>query len=138
MKDFRFKKAEIGVLCEELDWPGLSARNEYRCNRTTAMSLFLFRLATNCSWYEQEIKFGLFTSQLSEVFWEHVEIAEERYGHVLNRRPVLLRNNAVRYAQILIEKGFLYDSCVGFIDCRKIRICRQQAQILPNEQIIKS
>ena len=40
LKDFRFKKYDIGVLCERFDWPGVSARNKYRSDRITAMCYF--------------------------------------------------------------------------------------------------
>lgn len=112
------------MLCQRLDWPGVTARSEYRCDPITAYCLFLYRLATNCRWYDLESKFGLFTSQLSEIYWEHIELVNETYGHVLNLRPGLLRERAERYADVLVENDSPLDSCVGFIDCTKIRICR--------------
>lgn len=124
LKDFRFRKADIGGLCERFSWPGISARNEYRCDRVTAMCSFLFRLATNCRWYDHELKFGMFTSQLSEIFWEHVELSVELYGHVLRFRPGIMQARANLYAEVLRQNNCPLDSCVGFIDCTKIRMTR--------------
>lgn len=56
--DFRFKKQDIGSLCERVGWSGVSHRNEYSCDQITAFCSFLFRLATNCRWYDHELKFG--------------------------------------------------------------------------------
>lgn len=88
------------------------------------MCSYLHRLATNCRWYDQESKFGLFTSQLSELFWEHVELVVQLYGHVLELRPVLMQQRAALCADVLREHGSPLDNFVAFIDCTKIRMCR--------------
>ena len=124
LTDFRFKKKDIGLLCEMVDWPGVTVRNEYRCDRVTAICSFLYRLAITCRWYDHELKFGHFTSQLSEVFWEHVELVVEKYGHVLTLRPGMMQARARLYADVLKEHDCPLYNCVGFIDCTKIRISR--------------
>lgn len=122
--DFRFKREDIGMLCELFDWPGISSRSEYRCNPITAMCVFLHRLATTSRWFDLEKKFGLFTSQLCELFWEHVELCVEKYGKTLEMKPNFFRQRASLYASTLCDNGSPLDSLIGFIDCTKIRIAR--------------
>lgn len=124
LRDFRFKKADVGRLCEMIDWNGPTTRNQYNCHPLTATCLFLQRLATTVRWYDVEAKFGLFQSQMSEVFWEVVEKFTDKYSYVLKLRGNFLRERAHRYAQAIQEAGAPLPRCVGFIDCTKIRMSR--------------
>lgn len=69
-------------------------------------------------------KYGLFASQLSEVFWEHVELCVEMYGYTLQIRPQFMRGRAANYAEVLVDHRSPLDSVIAFIDCTKIRIAR--------------
>lgn len=62
-----------------------------------AYVLFFLRTDDNLSAGEHETKFRLFMSQHSEIFWKHVELVNEFYGHVLTLRPSLLQGRAQIY-----------------------------------------
>lgn len=58
------------------------------------------------------------------MFWEHVELVVECFRHVLGFRPAMMQGRAALYADALKEEGCPLHTCVGFIDCTKIRIQR--------------
>lgn len=59
---------------------------------------------------------------MSEVFSEVVEKVTEEYSIVLQLSPVILEFATDRYAQELVHEYFPLDSCVGVIDCTKLRM----------------
>lgn len=124
MKDFRFKKSEIGVLGDRFYWCGISVRNKYSSDRLTAMCFFLCRLATNCRWCDDEFKFTIFSSQLSELFQEHIELAEELFGRALKFRRTMIQDRAHFYALVQTDRNCPLDSCIGLIGWSKIRMTR--------------
>lgn len=128
LTDFRFTRNDIGMLCERFQWPGITSRNEYSVGPITAMCVFLHRLSTPTRWFDMERTFGLFASQLSEVFWEHVELCVELFDYTLQLRPQFMRDRAHQYAEVLEEHGSPLDSVIAFIDCTKIRIARPGGQ----------
>lgn len=78
LKDFTFKNYQSNILCSRLAWSGTTTLNYYRCDRMTSLCSILHRLVPKCRWYDVEIRFGFFTSQLSEIFWENVELFSKR------------------------------------------------------------
>lgn len=122
--DFRFKAAEIGKLTDVISWSGITERNRYACDPITATCILLFRLSTPGRLRESELKFGMFSSKLSEVFWEVLESFMESVGDVLQLRQHLLSSRAALYAEAIRNAGSPLESCVGFIDCTKIQMQR--------------
>lgn len=84
MQEFPFKQTEVRKMYDLLDWNDERERKEYSCNKITKFYSFLYRFSTNERWSNQEVKFGMISSQLSEIFWEHVENFNVRFRHVLN------------------------------------------------------
>ena len=103
---------------------GVTTRNEYRYEPITATCVMLHRLATTKRWYDMEMKFGLFSSQMSEIFLETPEMFTSDYGNLLELRSDLLSSTANMYANAIEESGAPLHKCVGFIDCTKIRMQR--------------
>lgn len=66
----------------------------------------------------------MFASQMSEIFWDIVELTNESFGHLLSLRGSFLRARAEAYGKAINEAGAPLDTCVGFIDCTKIMISR--------------
>ena len=83
MVNLRFKKQDINRLCELIEWPGVSTRNGYFCQPITGTCIFLHRLACTVRWSDVELKFGYFRSQLSEIFWEVVELFVHKFEYAV-------------------------------------------------------
>lgn len=124
LRDFRFKATDIGRLAFRLAFPGRTSRNDYICDSVCATCILLHRLATVIRWYDVEPKFGFFSSQLSELFWDMVDLLIERVGHLLDLRGAFLRSRAALYASAIKDAGAPLERCVGFVDCTKIRMSR--------------
>lgn len=124
LTDYRFKLAEIGKIANFLGWNGATLRNRYVCEPVLATAIMCFRLANTQKLFSTETKFGFFSSQLSEIFWEHVELLIEQAGDKLNINGNLLINRADLYANAIHSEGAHLDSCVAFIDCTKIKMQR--------------
>eukprot|EP00171_Calliarthron_tuberculosum_P002822 IDg2822t1 len=124
LTDFRFKLAEMKKICDVLSWHGVTARNSYVCEPMVACAVLLFRLATPQRWYDSELKFGMFSSQLSEVFWEMVELLNSKCANRLELRAPFLVSRASIYANAIKNAGAPVQDCIGFIDCTKIRMQR--------------
>lgn len=60
----------------------------------------------------------------------------EKLGHVLDIRPVLLRNIEVRYAQMLREQDCPYESGNFFWIARRFGYIFREGQMFPDGQII--
>lgn len=123
LTDYRFKLAEIGKIRNNLGWNGATQRIRYVCEPVPATSILCFRLANIQKLYNSKTKFGFFSSQLSETFWEHVELLNERAGDKRYNANLLI-NRAFLYANSIYNEGVHLDSCVGFINCTKIRMQR--------------
>ena len=64
-------------------------------------------------------------SALSEVFWEAMERFVEDKGNLLNtQREEQLWWRAEIYVNAITSSGAPLGSCVGFIDCAKIRMTK--------------
>lgn len=110
------------MLSNGFAWPGMVCRSEYIVPFLTAMWVSLQHLSTPTRCFDLPQKFGLFASQRSEVFWEHVDHCVESYGYTLGLRSKFMRSRAELYADLLVENGSPLDSVVAFIDSTKIRI----------------
>lgn len=126
LRNFRFRPKDIPVIADAMDWTtGKTKRNRYKCDPVTACFIVLRKLASACRWTDLEYTFGMRSSALSEVFWEVIESFVESKGHLIcTLRESLLVERAALYADAIIAKGAPLDSCVGFIDCTKIRMTR--------------
>lgn len=121
---YRFKKHDIGRLTDMIDFSGVTDRNGYSCSPVQATCVFLHRLGAPIRLKEMEKTYGLFESQLSEVFWELVELFVNKFQYTLELRTQLIHTRAQMYAEAISEQGSPLDSVFGFIDCTKIRMCR--------------
>lgn len=66
---FRFKKRNINRICDLINYEAVKIRNQYSCDKLTATYLFLHQCATPVRWKDMELRYGIFESRLSEVFW---------------------------------------------------------------------
>ena len=94
--DFLFFLPEIGKFTKYLSCSGSTSRSRYVCEPNIATVIFLYRIATSSRWYNTELKFGLQSSKLSEIFWELVELLNEKVKACLERRKELLREREMR------------------------------------------
>lgn len=126
MGNFRFRIQDIGKVSSTMNWnKSKSERNGYRCDPITASCIVFRRLAAPCRWKDIEFEFGMRTSALSEIFWEAVEGFVESKGNLIrDLRENLLRERAALYSNAVSSRGAPLESCVGFIDCTKIRMTR--------------
>lgn len=69
-----------------------------------------------------ELKFRMFTCQLSEIFWEIVRILYQKLGLKLNICGARLLMRFFYYALVISEARAPFQDCVGFIDCAKMRM----------------
>lgn len=63
-----------------------------------------------------KVKFGMFSSQLSEMFWECIEKFIKKYRNLLYMRHKLLTLRVAQYEEASVDAGCPLDSGVGFID----------------------
>lgn len=124
LEDYRFKKQHIVMLSELIGWSGVSERNMYACDNLVSSCVFFHRLSSTIRWSDVETRYGMFRSQLSEVFWEVTELFHGKFEHALELRSDLLRQRASVYAKAIEDYGAPLDKCVGFIDCTKIKMQR--------------
>lgn len=119
-----FKIEDIGYICGYLSFGGITSRSGYHCDEITAAFILFQRLSTTILWCDMELSYGMFSSQLSEVFWEMVEILTNTFGHLLLLRGSLFRSRNTIYAESISSSGAPLNRCAGFIDCTKIRMAR--------------
>ena len=81
--DFRFTNVGIGRICGLINWVGITTRNECRYEPIAATCMMLHRLATTIRWYDIEMKFGVFSSQINEMLWGALEMFTSDYGNLL-------------------------------------------------------
>ena len=99
--------------------------NGYKCLPFTAWCILLRGLAYPCSWKGLEYVFGMRSSALSEVFWEVVKTFRETQGHLItDLREAFLASRVELYANSIKNAGAPLHSCVRFIDCTEIEMCR--------------
>lgn len=122
--DFRFKLREIKLITDHLSWSGATNRNHYVCEPMLATCILLFRLAGTTRLRENELKFGKFISQQSEIFWELIELFIEKFGRLLDLNGNFLAERSHMYSNALVEAGSMLPDCVGFLDCTKIQMKR--------------
>lgn len=90
--------------------------------------MFLHRIASTVRWSNVEEIYDLFSSQLSEIFWEMVQRVVDKFKHALQLRGSFSRQRAQQYAEAIRDVGAPLDRCVGSIDCTKIRMQRPGAE----------
>lgn len=137
LRDFRFRVCDIPTISDVTGWAGKTKRNRYRCDPLTAFCIILRKLFSTCRWKDVEFMFGIRSSDLSEVFWEVVESLVEGKGHLVCEFRAMLVERAEMYADAIGAKGAPLDSCVGFIDCTKIRMSRPGVMGLYNEVVTR-
>jgi len=125
LRDFRFRPQELPKITDIINWSGTTTRNRYVVSPMTATCILLRRLAYPTRWQDLEPVFGLYASQLSEVFYECAEKLYKGHGELVTKfRGSLLRQRASLYAAAIHNSGGPLDNCVGFIDGTKLRISR--------------
>lgn len=124
LRDLRLKRHHIRLITSLCDFAGVTSRNEYYCNTTTATCTILQRLVTTTRGKAYDFKFGLFATQMSEIFRDCMQGFIEHNGRLLTLRGSVLRSRAHLYADCITVTTAPLRRCVGTIDCTKIRICR--------------
>ena len=126
LRDFRFQVKHIARISACMGWiSGKTERNCYKCDPITACCIVLRKLASPCRWKGVEYLFGMHAPALGEVFREVVETFVEWKGYLLtDLREGMLADRAELYADSIKNAGAPLDSCIGFIDCTKIKMMR--------------
>lgn len=100
-------------------------RNRYCFDAITAFCVVLRPLSSAYTWYDLETSFKILYSHFSEIFWEEVEHYVQPKGQLItNLQQELLQQIADMYTKSINDAGAPLDSCVGFIDYTKAKICR--------------
>ena len=81
LEDFRFRLSKFKKISQLLGWIGITARNSYVCEPTLACKIFLYRTAPTSRWYDWEPQFRMYSSQMPEIYWELVELLDEKCKH---------------------------------------------------------
>lgn len=125
-REFRIRPLEIGKIVDLIDFKnGQTVRSGYFCDRIIAACMVLRIIATPCRWHDLELIFIMTRHTLWEVFWEAVEEFTHQWGNLLDTfRSDLITERAQLYADPIKDCGATLHSCIGFIDCTKIRIGR--------------
>ena len=127
--DIRFKLPEIKLICDMLEWNVSRTRNQYICKPMVVCSTLLFRLATTQRCYDTELKFGMYSSQISEIFLGcRYEFLVQKFDQKLDLRGSSLMERAEQYAGAFRDAGALFVHYIGFMDCAKIRIQRLEGR----------
>ena len=126
VRDFRFQVKDISKISGAMGWfAGKTQRNGFKCPPLTACCIVLRKLSSPCRWKDVEYLFGMHSSALSEIFWEVIESFVQVQGHLItDLRQGLLVSRAELYADCIKAAGAPLDSCVGFMDCTKIKMTR--------------
>lgn len=121
---YRFKRKYVGRIAEMISFTRITDRNGYFCGYIKSMFIFLHKRRTPIRWNGLERKYGMFESQMSEIFWEMVALVCCKFEYTLQLRPSILRQWAHLYVDSIFNQGSPLDIVVGFIGCTKISICR--------------
>jgi hypothetical protein len=110
-------------------WPEgkrATSRNRYAVTPMLACCVVLRRLATPARWSDLEHLFGKHAPQLSEIFWEALEMLLYSRGHLItgDLSKAHLEANASKYAAAISSKEPAMSGCVGFIDGTVIAVSR--------------
>lgn len=101
LEDYRFKKQHVAMLSELTSWSCVIERNLYACNPLVATFIFLHRLSSMVRWCDVETRYGMFRSQIFEVFWEVTELFHSKFKHALELRSDILFRRASFYAKVI-------------------------------------
>lgn len=125
LRDFRFRKHEVGTIMGIVNWNGATKRNRYACDEISATFLLLRRLYYPCRWTDLETTFGMHASALCEVFYECAWSLYDGHSSLITTfQKDLMHERAHLYAQCIVTSGGLLDKCVGFIDGTNIKMAR--------------
>ena len=64
----------------------------------------------------------MFCSKLSEIYWEIVELLNEKCSGLLELRAEFLSRRCNLYASAINNAGASLEDCVGFVHCTKIQM----------------
>ena len=125
--DFRFKKHEIPLLAEALDFPHrFKCKQGTVCDGLEALCLVLRRFAYPCRYSDLVPQFGRSVPELSMIMNTVVDYIFERHGDKITswNHQLLSPENLKIYAETIHQKGAALDNCFGFIDGTVRQICR--------------
>lgn len=91
LRDFQFKKCDLGRILDIVAWSEVLSHNKYSWNHITAICFTLKRLATTVRWVDRKRAFGMDASQMSEIYWESVSKYVKSYGYIFNMRGGFLK-----------------------------------------------
>lgn len=77
-----------------------------------ACAILLFHLATTQRFFDSETMFGLFSSQLSEIFWEMIELLNEKCGDKLDLSVTFLQSRVELYADAFKDSEHHYKTAL--------------------------
>lgn len=77
LQDHRFKISYVSGIAKLNEFPKVTTRIEYKYEKMTAICFSSQRLVTTVCWSDVEQKYRLFSSQVSEVFWDVIELFTE-------------------------------------------------------------
>ena len=111
-------------------------RSRYCTIQILTADVILRRLCYPAGWSDLEVLFGKHGSQLSEIFWEGLELfleTRERMDTSNVQFLSLLRSRAENYAEVIAEKSEVLVNGVGFIDAIVIGIARPREDDMQRE-----
>ena len=73
-------------------------RNTYVCEPIIAYAIFLNKMATLSRCFDCEVTFGKYSSKLSEIFWEVIELINLKCGSLLDVNVNVLQQREFTYA----------------------------------------
>eukprot|EP00171_Calliarthron_tuberculosum_P002573 IDg2573t1 len=129
LREFRFRKQHVLDMVCVLDWPEgrtHTRRNRFSVTPLLSTCVILRRMATPARWKDLEYLFGKHASQLSEVFWEAMEVFLESRLNLITSSidHTFMSTRAPQYAESVYQKTNALQNCVGFIDGTVIGIAR--------------
>ena len=66
----------------------------------------------------------MFCSKISEIYWEIVELLNEKCSGLLELRAEFLKRRCNLYASAIHNAGAPLEDCFRLIDCTKIQMAR--------------
>lgn len=125
--DFRFKKHEIPILAQAMDFPDkFTCQQGTVCEGMEALCMVLRRFAYPCRYSDLVPQFGRPIPELSMITNTVVDFIYRRHGEkITSWNHELLSPGSLRvYADAVHRKGAALENCFGFIDGTVRQICR--------------
>lgn len=111
-----FKRNCIGALWENCDCTEVGSRNEYLWDLVAATWIILQRSAKIERWRDMKMKFEMFLSKFSGIFWDRIRNYADCEKHMLSSHGKCLCRRASVYAEAVRKASSLLSKCVKFID----------------------